>query len=266
MAQPIAVVVHGASGKMGREVLNALCHTADLKPVGAVDKLIGGASLNLPHGVGAIPFSSDLAHIIKLTRPDVLIDFSVASAAMPAIRTAIQQGVRPVVGTTGLTASDLQDIDKLCQVKKVGCFVAPNFSLGAVLLMHLSRTAGKYFDFAEIIELHHEQKADAPSGTALATARMMAEARGKPFTHPQTLKQNLPGTRGGEIDGISIHSVRLQGLLAHQEVILGGLGQTLSIRHDSISRESFMPGVVLATREVMKLDKLVVGLDRLLGL
>ncbi|MDO8490474.1 MAG: 4-hydroxy-tetrahydrodipicolinate reductase [Dehalococcoidia bacterium] len=266
MAQPIRVVVHGAAGKMGREVLNALCHAPDLKPVGAVDKAVSGDELALPDGSGAVPFSSDLASIIARTKPDVLIDFSTASAAMPALRTAVQNGVRPVVGTTGLSPADVQEIETLCQSKHLGGVVAANFSLGAVMLMHLSQIAGKYFDFAEIIELHHDQKADAPSGTALATARMMAEARGKPFIHPQTSKQNLPGTRGGELEGISIHSVRLQGLLAHQEVILGGLGQTLTIRHDSISRESFMPGVVLAAREVMKLDKLVIGLDRLLGL
>ncbi len=134
MAQPIKVVVHGAAGKMGREVLNAVCHAADLKPVGAVDKLVGAGELTLPHGCGPIPFSSDLAEIIKLTKPDVLVDFTTASAALPAVRTAIQMGVRPVVGTTGLSESDIQDIEKLCQVKKIGAFLAPNFSLGAVML------------------------------------------------------------------------------------------------------------------------------------
>ncbi len=144
--------------------------------------------------------------------------------------------------------------------------IAPNFAIGAVLMMHFARLAAPYFDVAEIIELHHAAKVDAPSGTALATAREMAAARGRPFEHPETEKQTIPGTRGGVEGGITIHSVRLPGLVAHQEVLLGGLGQTLTIRHDSTSRESFIPGVILAVREVMRRHDLVVGLDRVLGL
>jgi len=143
--------------------------------------------------------------------------------------------------------------------------VAPNFALGAVLMIHLAKIAAKYLDYAEIIELHHHQKADAPSGTALATARAMAAARGKPFLQPIG-QSKTSDSRGEQVEGVTIHSVRLPGLLAHQEILLGGPGQTLSIRHDTISRECFMPGVMLAVREVVKRKGLIYGLDTLLGL
>ena len=144
--------------------------------------------------------------------------------------------------------------------------MASNFAIGAVLMIHLAKQASQYFDYAEIIEMHQEKKVDAPSGTALTTAREMVQARGKPFERHPTQQETIPGTRGGSEDGVTIHSVRLPGRVAHQEVIFGGLGQTLSIRHDSVSRESFLPGVMLAIREVMKRQELVVGLDKLIGL
>jgi len=143
-------------------------------------------------------------------------------------------------------------------------FIAANFAIGAVLMMHFAAQAARFFDNAEIIELHHDQKVDAPSGTAKTTAELMRAARKDPFVHPLTEKETVPGTRGGELGGIAIHSVRLPGLVAHQEVIFGGLGQTLTIRHDSTGRDSFMPGVIAATRAVMGIDHLVVGLDELL--
>ena len=142
--------------------------------------------------------------------------------------------------------------------------VAPNFALGAVLMIHLAKVAAKYLDYAEIIELHHHRKADSPSGTALSTAKAMAQARGKPFYSPESEKPSA--SRGEQVEGITIHSVRLPGLLAHQEVILGGAGQTLSIRHDTINRECYMPGVILAIKQVVKRQGLVYGLDTLLGL
>jgi 4-hydroxy-tetrahydrodipicolinate reductase len=133
-------------------------------------------------------------------------------------------------------------------------------------MQQMSKLAARFFESAEILEMHHDRKVDAPSGTSIATAKMMAEARGKPFERAETERENIPGTRGGEIDGVTIHSVRLPGLVAHQEVIFGGPGETLQIRHNSMDRVSFMPGVVLAVREVMKLDHLVIGLERLAGL
>jgi 4-hydroxy-tetrahydrodipicolinate reductase len=250
---------------MGTEVVKAVCADANLIAVGAVDVNANG-ELALPDGSGAIPFSSDAEDIISRTKPDVMVDFTTHDVTMPAVRSAIKNGVRPVIGTTGQSAQELDEIAALCLKKGIGASIAPNFSLGAVLMMHLSKIAAKYFDHAEIIELHHEKKLDSPSGTALATDKDMVEAHGGPFSRTESQKETLAGTRGGDHRGVSVHSVRLLGQLAHQEVIFGGLGQTLKIRHDSISGESFMPGVVLAIKEVMKLDKLVVGLDSLLGL
>ncbi len=262
----IRVVVHGASGKVGQEVVKALCREPEIQVVGAVEREVSDEfCLPLPDGGEAIPFSSNLEYILTSCQPDVLVDFTIAQATMPAVRIATKQGVNLVIGTTGLTADDLSEIDRLSKAHRVGAVVAPNFALGAVLMMHLAKIAAKYLDYAEIIELHHHLKADAPSGTALSTARAMADARGKPFPRPPE-GSKTSSSRGEPVEGITIHSVRLPGLLAHQEVILGGPGQTLSIRHDTISRECFMPGVILAVKEVVKRQGLVYGLDTLLGL
>jgi 4-hydroxy-tetrahydrodipicolinate reductase len=195
-----------------------------------------------------------------------MVDFTVADATMPAARVAARKGVNLVIGSTGLSDNDVEEIERLCREGDVGAVVAPNFSLGAVLMVHMAKLAARYFDYAEIIEKHHEDKADAPSGTAMATARAMVEGRGEPFRYPELKKETLSGTRGGQIEGVSVHSVRLPGLLAHQEVILGALGQTLSICHDSISRESFMPGVIMAIKRVVKVKGLIYGLETILGL
>jgi len=263
---PIRVVVHGALGRMGREVLSALCRDGELEAVGAVDLKAVRERLPLPDGSGEIPLSPDLGQILSSSRPNVMVDFTVASATMPAVRLASSRGVNLVIGTTGLSAEDVAEIDGLCRQGDVGAVVAPNFSLGAVLMIHMAKLVARYFDYAEVIEMHHEGKVDAPSGTALATAKAMVEVRGKPFNYPALAKESLAGTRGGQWEGVGIHSVRLPGLLAHQEVILGAPGQTLTIRHDSISRESFMPGVILAIKQVVGVKGLVYGLEKLLGL
>ncbi|MDP2930873.1 MAG: 4-hydroxy-tetrahydrodipicolinate reductase [Chloroflexota bacterium] len=262
---PINVVVNGALGKMGREVVKAVCSDPDLKLVGAVEAKVTGNSLPLPDGSGTVPFSADLDGIVTATHPDVLVDFTVAQACMPAARIAVKRGVNLVIGTTGLTTDDIKEIERLAKASKVGVVVAPNFALGAILMIHLAKIAAKYMDSAEIIELHHNQKADSPSGTALATAKAMAAARGKPFRlSPQQSK--AAEARGKSIDEIAIHSIRLPGLMAHQEVLLGGQGQTLSIRHDTINRECYMPGVIIAIKEVVNRKGLTFGLDTLLGL
>jgi len=261
--KPIRVVVHGAVGRMGQTLVDTLCREPDLQLVGAIDLKAAEDKLPLPDG-SAVPFSSDLDYILFECQPEVLVDFSTAKAVMPAVRQAAERGVNLVIGTTGLAADDVKEIERLAKAKGVGVVIAPNFALGAVLMMHLAKIAGKYLDHAEIIELHHEGKLDAPSGTALATAKGMAQARGKPFSTPPAGKKS--DSRGKQVEGISIHSVRLPGLLAHQEVILGGAGQTLSIRHDTSGRESFMPGVMLAIKEVVKKKGLTYGLDSLLGL
>jgi 4-hydroxy-tetrahydrodipicolinate reductase len=259
----IKVVVHGASGKMGQEIVNALCQEPDLQIVGAVDIRATQEYLSLPDGSGTVPSSASLESILSSCPTDVVVDFTIAEATMPAVRTAAKHGVNIVIGTTGLTAEDIDEIKRLSAARKIGVVVAPNFALGAVLMIHLAKVAARYFDFAEIIELHHHLKADSPSGTALATAKAMAQAKGKPFSIPQGKASD---SRGGQVEGVTIHSVRLPGLLAHQEVLLGVAGQTLSIRHDTISRQCYMPGVMLAIREVGKHKGLIYGLDSLLGL
>ena len=262
---PIRVVVAGALGKVGSEIVAAVQRDPALKLVGAVE--VRGSQHELPLTDGSlVPLGADAGAILQRTRPNVLVDFTRPEAAMANVRAAFKHRVSPVVGTTGLTADDLAEIRDLCAATGVGAVVASNFALGAVLLMHFARVAARYFDHAEIIELHHDQKADAPSGTALATARGMREARGADLTPATTARYTLDGVRGGVQDGIHIHSVRLPGLVAHQEVIFGGLGQTLTLRHDSISRESFVPGVLLAVKAVVDRHDLVTGLEGLLGL
>jgi len=263
--KPIRVVVHGALGRMGREVVNGLCQHPEMQIVGAVELQVSEDSLPLPNSSGAVPFSSNLDYILTSCQPDVLVDFTTQQATMPAVRVATKRGVNLVIGTTGLTADELSEIDRLAIAHQVGAVVAPNFALGAVLMIHLAKVAAKYLDYAEIIELHHHQKVDSPSGTALSTAKAMAQAKGKPFYRPPE-QRKASDSRGEQVEGITIHSVRLPGLLAHQEVILGGPGQTLSIRHDTISRECYMPGVILAIKEAVKRRGLVYGLDTLLGL
>ena len=260
---PLRVAIHGA-GRMGRELLQALSRNPDFQVVGAVD--IRAPAHPLPPGFETILYSPHLEEVLGRGKPQVLADFSVAEAARAMVPVATSKGVNVVMGTTGLTPHDLEEFDRLSREAGVGVVAAPNFALGAVVMNYLAQLAARYFDYAEIIEMHHHEKLDAPSGTALATARAIAKARGKPFRHPTTQKENLPGTRGGELGGIALHSLRLPGLMAHQQVVFGALGQTLSIRHDAISRECFMPGVLLAIKAVVEIKGLVYGLEKLLGL
>ena len=256
---PINVVVHGALGKVGKEIVKGAVADPETKLVGAVD--IKAAGDRLTEGNVTVPLSTNLEEIIDKTHPEVIVDFTLAKAAMPAVRIAMKRHVNMVIGTTGFTAEETAEMDRLAKENQVGIILASNFALGAVLMMHLSKIAAKYFDFAEIIELHHNQKLDAPSGTALSTAKGMAKSRGKAFNLP-------PGPERGQqqFEGITIHSVRLPGLMAHQEVLFGTAGQTLSIRHDTINRECYVPGVLFAVKEVAKRKGLTQGLDVILGL
>lgn len=195
-----------------------------------------------------------------------MVDFTIAAASRAAAPVAARKGVNLVIGTTGLAGNDLDELTRMADENHIGIVVSPNFALGAVLMMHLAKVAAKYVDYAEIIELHHHQKADFPSGTALSTARLMAQARDKPFALPVADQSANSEKRGKQVEGITIHSVRLPGLMAHQEVIMGMAGQTISIRHDTINRECYMPGVILAIKEVVKRPGLTYGLDTLLNL
>jgi 4-hydroxy-tetrahydrodipicolinate reductase len=263
--EQIKVVVYGASGRVGQEVVKAVCRDPETALAGVVDLKAGTDTLALPDGSGNVPFSSDLDSILKACKPDVIVDFTASGGTMPAVHTCAERGVHMVIGATGHSADDIKDMENLSLTRGIGIVLAPNFALGAVLMMHLAKIAGKYFDHAEIIELHHDRKVDAPSGTSKMTARNMLEARGKPFEPPAVPGEDSP-SRGRSFDGINIHSVRLPGYMAHQEVILGGDGQTLHIRHDQISREAFMPGVLLAIKEIVKNPRFIYGLDNLLGL
>lgn len=261
----IKVLVSGASGRMGREVCKAVLKESELQLVGAVDKM------NIGKDVGSLIGSEPLNVFIQgeliaglnSCKPQVVVDFTAPATVMNNIRTTLAAGIHVVVGTTGLTPENLQEMNELCTQFKVNALVAPNFAVGALLMMQFAATAAKYFPQVEIIELHHDQKLDAPSGTSIKTAEMILAGREKQV--PSTIgEEKIKGVRGGEMGGIHLHSVRLPGLIAHQEVIFGGEGQTLTIRHDSMSRESFMPGVILAAKLVCERPGLTYGLEHYL--
>jgi 4-hydroxy-tetrahydrodipicolinate reductase len=253
------VGVLGANGRMGRTVCAAVAADPDLELVAAVNRVAVGEQ------VEGVTIAADPRALVD-SGADVAVDFTNPNAVLANVLWCVDSGVHVVVGTTGMTASDLGVIERRIAERggRSNVFVAPNFAIGAVLMMHFAEEAARFLPAAEVVELHHDGKADAPSGTALATARKIAAARERPYRGPDA--ESLPGSRGGDHEGVRIHSVRLPGLVAHQEVILGGPGQTLSIRHDSMDRASFMPGVLLAVKEIRKRPGLTVGLDRLLGL
>lgn len=265
----IKVLVSGAAGKLGREVVKALTKENDMKLVAAVDIAQVGIDAGLDAGIGPIGFeiTKDIKSAISDARPDVAIDFTHPNSVMMNAKKILDSKVHAVIGTTGLTEENLNELRKLCAKNKVNCIVAPNFAIGAVLMMMFSQTAAKYMPNVEIIELHHDKKADAPSGTALKTAELILRSEAsKGIVKGKSAEiEKLDGARGGNMEGIHIHSVRLPGFVASQEVIFGGLGQTLTIRHDSLSRESFMPGVIMAVRKVRTVDGLVYGLENLLS-
>ena len=261
----VKVLVSGACGRMGQAVVKAVQDDAELSLVAAVD-VHGGMDAGEAAGCGkcGVTVETDLEKALLEKKPEVMVDFTRPDAVFANAMLAVKHGVSPVIGTTGMTAEERQKLEALALEKKTPVFLAPNFAIGAVLMMLMSRQAAKYMPHVEIIELHHDNKLDAPSGTALQTAELIKEARESMRQgHPEE-KEKLAGARGAEVDGMRIHSVRLPGFVAHQEVIFGGLGQTLTIRHDSINRESFMPGVVLACKKVRNLAGLVVGLEKLL--
>ena len=256
---PIPIVISG-SGNMGRQVALAAAADPATEPFAFID------ALSYEERCEGLPLYRDAAPCLDALAPAVVVDFSNAAWTPILARAALERGIRLVTGTTGLSAAFLDELRREAARRGIGVVAAPNFAVGAVLLMHFARQAARFFDHAEIIELHHAGKVDAPSGTAKTTAERMVEARGEAFRHVEAETQTVPGTRGGETGGVAIHSVRLPGLVAHQEVIMGGLGQTLTLRHDSTGRDSFMPGVLAAVRAVLDADGLVLGLEELFGL
>lgn len=260
----IKVVVHGVLGKMGQEVLNTVTRESGMEPVGGADFMAQPGSLDLPGGTGSIPISNSLADVIS--GADVVVDFTNAEGAASVMRTAAASKVNVVIGSTGLTEANYQEAESLANEHQVGIMIAPNFALGCVLMIHLAKVASRFFDYADLTEVHHEAKIDAPSGTAIAIAQAVVEGKGGSFIAPKAEKETLLGTRGGVLDGVIIHSGRMPGRVAHHELVFGTLGQTLTIRHDSINRESFMPGVLMAIRATVESKGLTVGLENLMGL
>ena len=217
--------------------------------------------------VGGIGRGESLADFLKEKRPRVVVDFTKPAEALHIALAAVAAGASPVVGTSGIPADGIDKLETACKDKGLGGIVAPNFAIGAVLMMHLAEIAAPHFEAVEIIEMHHAGKLDAPSATALSTARRLAAKRGeKPFAHRKPDKETLAGTRGGEEGNVAVHSVRLPGFVADQEVIFGLPGQSLTIAHRTTSREAYAPGVLLAIRRVVETPRFYRGLDQLLGL
>lgn len=263
--EKIKVLVSGACGKVGQEVIKAVLGDPELALASAVD--VRNINKDIGPMVGMEPLGvvirNDLATAIRLDKPQVMVDFTTPATVMNNLRVALQAKVHAVIGTTGLTTENLKEIAGLSSATGANVLVAPNFAIGALLMMRFAAQAAKYLPQVEIIELHHDQKLDAPSGTSIKTAEMILKGRGE-LSQNVMGEEKIKGVRGGEMGGIHLHSIRLPGLIAHQEVIFGGQGQTLTIRHDSISRESFMPGVVFAVKKIGDRPGLTYGLDELL--
>lgn len=262
MRNQMGVLVAGAAGRMGRQLVKTLASQPDLRLAGAVDLHQVGEDAGVVAGSGpcGVVITSDLAAALA-AKPDAMADFTAPAAVMENVRLALAARVPCVVGTTGWDKERLAQVARWAQEAGVGVLIAPNFALGAVLMMEFAARAARYFGAAEIIELHHAGKKDAPSGTALKTAQMMCQAEGSTLA-PAGIGE--APSRGGTCGPVRIHSVRLPGLVAHQEVIFGGGGETLTIRHDSLHHESFMPGVLAAIRKIGSLSGLVYGLEQIL--
>lgn len=264
--EQIRVLVSGACGRVGREVVKTVLKDDQMELVGAVDQVHIGKDIGTMVGIEntGILIESDLQQALTQSRAQVMVDFTTPKTVMNNIRAALKSGVHAVIGTTGISQDDLKEISGLCDQYHSHALVAPNFAIGALIMMRCAAMAAKYFPQVEIIELHHDQKLDAPSGTSIKTAEMILAERGKTVVPPASDEEKIRGVRGGEMNGIHLHSVRLPGLIAHQEVIFGGEGQTLTIRHDSLSRESFMPGVALAVKKIINKPGLTYGLENFL--
>lgn len=261
----VKIIVAGFKGKMGSTATKMVLETPGFELAGVFDPQATESNLNelIEYAVD-IPIFHRKEDVIAKTSVDIWIDFTIPKVAFENTRFALENNIRPVVGTTGLDEEDVKKLQRLAAQKHVGGLIAPNFAIGAILMMQFAAQAAKYFPDVEIIEMHHDNKIDAPSGTAIKTAEMIAEER---VTHQQghpDEKESIAGARGADYQGMKIHSVRLPGLVAHQQVQFGSKGEGLTIRHDSYDRSSFMTGVALACTKVMEHEKLIYGLENLL--
>lgn len=262
----IRVGVMGAGGRMGREICRTVIDDPELELVAAFDREYQGMEIGALVGrsVEGVLVETDLQKLLAETQIDVMIDFTVADAMRVNVPQVLKKGVAVVAGTTGLSTEERAEMGKIAEEHNTGMFHAANFAIGAVLMMKFAAEAAKYMPYAEVIELHHDKKVDAPSGTAVTTLNKIAENRKSFRQGMENEYEKITGARGGEYEGMRVHSVRLPGFVASQEVIFGGLGQTLTIRHDSISRESFMPGIALAAKKVQSWTGLVEDLENIL--
>jgi len=271
MSEPtIAVAIAGINGRMGRASAQALAATPGFKLAGAYGKANAayvGQSLEQLVGLPSnnktgILVSKGLSDCISSCSPDVLLDFTEANSSCSAALAALKNKVRPIIGTSGLSSDHIKQIDEACNNHKLGALVVPNFSIGAILMMHFAQQASKLFDNIEITEMHHLGKLDAPSGTAMHTARKIAET-GRTFNKSSIAERELlASARGGKWEnGVRLHSLRLPGILSRQEVLFGAEGELFTIRHESFNTKCFIQGILMAIKTVMSLDSLVIGLD-----
>lgn len=241
----IRVFVNGAQGKMGQVAVKAISEDAALQLCGTGTR------------------GDDLVDRIQFSGAQVVVDFTTASSVFENVQKIIGLNKYPVIGTSGLLPEQIQFLQSACHAKKIGGIIVPNFSIGAVLMMRYAQAIASYYAAVEIIEMHHDKKQDAPSGTALRTAEMIAEGGGS-YSIAEVAREVIAGSRGARVCGIPIHAIRLPGLLAHQQVIFGGPGETLTLRHDTVDRGCFMPGLLLACKKVMALETLQIGLECIL--
>lgn len=263
MNATIKVAVAGASGRMGQEVVKMVLGDPTLQLVAAIDRTNEGTDIGRLVGNEecGVRIKLDLDSALLETQADVLVDFTTPHSVIANAKIAIRNHVRPVIGTTGFTPEDVEELDKLCIENGIGGIIAPNFSIGAILMMKFAAQAAKYMPHVEIIEYHGDQKLDAPSGTSIKTAELIAANREEFRQGNPNEEETIDGARGGLYNGFRIHSVRLPGVFAQQEVIFGGFGQTLKIRHDSYDRAGYMPGVNIAVKKVMDLKGIVYGFE-----
>ncbi|WP_303967193.1 4-hydroxy-tetrahydrodipicolinate reductase [Sporosarcina ureae] len=263
----IKLAIAGARGRMGGTAVVAGTEAADIEIVAALDYKHDGEYLHngsVTDTKDGIPIYTSLAALHAAHHPDVLLDVTDPDAVFANASEALSLGMDVVIGTSGLTAEMLKDLENLSNEQQKSCIIAPNFSIGAVLMMKFAQQAARYLGDVEILEMHHDRKLDAPSGTAVKTAEMIREVRAAHIQgHPEE-QETLKGARGADVEGMKIHSIRLPGLLAHQEVLLGGEGELLKIRHDSFDRKSFMPGILLAIRESVSTPRFVYGLEKII--
>ena len=266
MEKQIKVLVNGAAGKMGRAMIDGILPEKDLQIVAVVDLKQAGTDIGTVCGGSpwGLSIETNLQGALIRTKPDVMLDFTNAQAALKNVRLALEHKVAVIIGTTGLDPQELTELEKMANNRQTPVFVAPNFALGAVLMMGFAAQAALHFPHVEIIERHHNQKLDAPSGTAIATMEGIARQRTAFAQGSLHEFEKIPGSRGGDYQGMRVHSVRLPGYVASQEVVFGGLGQIFTIKHEALSREAFLPGVLLALRKINCLQGLVYGLEELL--